>query len=86
MRPFLSLLIDMGSINDSTKIIEMSEQEIDVLKTIIDELDLSDEDIAAITYALNLIVLGLSVRNIAIFLGYSNRIGFNTYIKKNTRR
>ena len=34
----------------------MSEQEIDALKAIIDELDLSDEDKAAITYGLNLIV------------------------------
>jgi len=46
----------MGAIKDSMKIIEMSEQEIDALKAIIDELDLSDENKAAITYGLNLIV------------------------------
>ena len=38
------------------KIIEMSEQEINVLKTIVDELDLSDEYKAAITYGLSLII------------------------------
>ena len=38
------------------KIIEMSEQEIDALKTIIDELELTDEHKAAITYGLNLII------------------------------
>jgi len=32
----------MGAIKDSMKIIEMSEQEIDALKTIIDELTLSE--------------------------------------------
>lgn len=46
----------MGAIKDSMKIVEMSEQEIDTLKAIIDELDLSNEDKAAITYGLNLIV------------------------------
>lgn len=46
----------MGAIKDSMKIIEMSEQEIDALKAVIDELDLSDENKAAITYGLNLIV------------------------------
>ena len=46
----------MGAINDSIKIIEMSEQGIDALKAIIDELALSDKDKAAITYGLNLIV------------------------------
>ncbi len=54
--PFLSQLIHMGAIKDSMKIIEMSEQEIDALKAIIDELDLSDENKAAITYGLNLII------------------------------
>ena len=44
----------MGVIKDSMKIIEMSEQEINVLKTIVDELDLSDEYKAAITYGLSL--------------------------------
>lgn len=29
-----------------------------------------------------LLELGLSVRKIAIFLGYSNHIGLNTYVKK----
>ena len=37
----------MGAIKDSMKIIEMSEQEIDALKTIIDGLKLSDEHKAA---------------------------------------
>lgn len=46
----------MGAIKDSMKIIEMSEQEIDTLKAIIDEFALSDEDKTAITYGLNLIV------------------------------
>ena len=46
----------MGAIKDSMKIIEMSEQEIDALKAIIDELDLSDENKAAMTYGLNLII------------------------------
>ena len=46
----------MGAIKDSMKIVEMSEHEIDTLKAIIDELDLSDENKAAITYGLNLIV------------------------------
>ena len=46
----------MGAVKDSMKIIEMSEQQIDGLKAIIDELGLSDEDKAAITYGLNLIV------------------------------
>ncbi len=46
----------MGAIKDSMKIIEMSEQEINVLKRIIDELDLSDEYKAAITYGLSLII------------------------------
>jgi len=46
----------MGAIKDSMKIIEMSEQEIDALKISIDELRLSDEHKAAITYGLNLII------------------------------
>ncbi len=46
----------MGAIKDSMKIIEMSEQQIDALKEIIDELALSGEDKAAITYGLNLII------------------------------
>lgn len=29
-----------------------------------------------------LLALGLSVRKIAVFLGYSNHIGLNTYIRK----
>lgn len=33
-----------------------------------------------------LLALGLSVRKIAIFLGYSNHIGLNTYIKKRQLR
>ena len=45
----------MGAMKDSMKTVEMSEQEIDALKTVIDELDLSNEDKAAITYGLNLI-------------------------------
>ena len=49
-------MVHMGAIKDSMKIIEMSEQEINVLKTIIDELDLSDEYKAAITYGLSLII------------------------------
>ena len=46
----------MGAIKDSMKIIEMSEQEIDALKAIIDELNLPEENKAAITYGLNLII------------------------------
>jgi hypothetical protein len=46
----------MGAIKDSMKIIEMSEQQIDALKATIDKLGLSDEDKAAITYGLNLII------------------------------
>ena len=42
-----------------------------------------DKDINKIT---ELLVLGLSVRKIAIFLGYSNHIGLNTYIKKRNLR
>lgn len=38
-----------------------------------------DNDLDKIKELLN---LGLSVRKIAIFLGYSNHIGLNTYIKK----
>ncbi len=33
-----------------------------------------------------LLMLGLSIRKIAIFLGYSNHIGLNTYIKKRQLR
>ena len=44
----------MGAIKDSIKIVEMSEHEVDTFKAIIDELDLSDEDKAAINYGLNL--------------------------------
>ena len=46
----------MGAIKNSIKIIEKTEQEIDALKAIIDELGLSDEDKAAVTYGLNLII------------------------------
>ena len=52
----LSQLIHMGEIKDSMKIIEMSEQEIDALKPIINKLDLSDEEKAAITNGLSLIL------------------------------
>ena len=45
----------MGAIKNSIKIVEMSEHEIDALKNIINELGLSNEDKAAITYGLNLI-------------------------------
>ncbi len=38
-----------------------------------------DKDIIKIK---ELLVIGLSVRKIAVFLGYSNHIGLNTYIKK----
>ncbi|WP_347252507.1 recombinase family protein [Legionella sp.] len=38
-----------------------------------------DKDVSKITELLN---LGLSVRKIASFLGYSNHIGLNTYIRK----
>jgi DNA invertase Pin-like site-specific DNA recombinase len=38
-----------------------------------------DNDLDKIKELLN---LGLSVRKIAIFLGYTNHIGLNTYIKK----
>jgi DNA invertase Pin-like site-specific DNA recombinase len=38
-----------------------------------------DQDILKIK---ELLALGLSVRKIAIFLGYTNHIGLNTYIKK----
>src|SRR5580704_6333873 len=38
-----------------------------------------DQDIIKIK---ELLALGLSVRKIAIFLGYTNHIGLNTYIKK----
>ncbi|MBN9229198.1 MULTISPECIES: recombinase family protein [Legionella] len=33
-----------------------------------------------------LLLLGLSVRKIALFLGYSNHIGLNTYVKKRALR
>lgn len=33
-----------------------------------------------------LLILGLSVRKISIFLGYSNHIGLNTYVKKRKLR
>ena len=46
----------MGAIKDSINIIEKTEEEVDVLKSIINELDLSDEDKAATIYGLNLIV------------------------------
>ena len=42
-----------------------------------------DQDIVKIK---ELLALGLSVRKIAIFLGYSNHIGLNTYIKKRELR
>lgn len=38
-----------------------------------------DQDVVKIK---ELLALGLSVRKIAIFLGYTNHIGLNTYIKK----
>lgn len=38
-----------------------------------------DQDVVKIK---ELLGLGLSVRKIAILLGYSNHIGLNTYIKK----
>ncbi len=38
-----------------------------------------DQDVVKIK---ELLTLGLSVRKIAIFLGYTNHIGLNTYIKK----
>ena len=38
-----------------------------------------DKDLVKIK---ELLALGLSVRKIAVFLGYSNHIGLNTYIKK----
>lgn len=46
----------MGAIKDSIKIIEKSEQEIDSLKGVIDKLNLSEDDKAAIIYGLNLII------------------------------
>ncbi|CEG59259.1 recombinase family protein [Legionella fallonii] len=42
-----------------------------------------DKDIDKIN---ELLTLGLSVRKIAIFLGYTNHIGLNTYIKKRELR
>ncbi|MDF1684529.1 MAG: recombinase family protein [Legionellaceae bacterium] len=42
-----------------------------------------DQDVAKIK---ELLSLGLSVRKIAIFLGYSNHIGLNTYISKRKLR
>ncbi|WP_278043076.1 hypothetical protein [Legionella rowbothamii] len=42
-----------------------------------------DNDVAKIK---ELLSLGLSVRKIAIFLGYTNHIGLNTYIKKRELR
>lgn len=42
-----------------------------------------DQDIVKIK---ELLALGLSVRKIAIFLGYTNHIGLNTYIKKRNYR
>ena len=38
-----------------------------------------DQDVVKIK---ELLALGLSVRKIAIFLGYSNHIGLNTYVSK----
>ena len=42
-----------------------------------------DRDVAKIK---ELLALGLSVRKIAIFLGYSNHIGLNTYVSKRKLR
>lgn len=42
-----------------------------------------DQDVIKIK---ELLALGLSIRKIAIFLGYSNHIGLNTYIKKRQLR
>lgn len=42
-----------------------------------------DNDVAKIK---ELLSLGLSVRKIAIFLGYTNHIGLNTYVKKRELR
>ncbi|WP_298628254.1 recombinase family protein [uncultured Legionella sp.] len=42
-----------------------------------------DKDVVKIK---ELLVLGLSVRKIAIFLGYTNHIGLNTYIRKRQLR
>ncbi len=42
-----------------------------------------DQDVIKIKELLN---LGLSVRKIAIFLGYTNHIGLNTYVKKRELR
>ena len=42
-----------------------------------------DQDVIKIK---ELLALGLSVRKIAIFLGYSNHIGLNTYVKKRQLR
>ncbi|HAT1130629.1 recombinase family protein [Legionella pneumophila] len=42
-----------------------------------------DNDVAKIK---ELLALGLSVRKIAIFLGYTNHIGLNTYVKKRELR
>lgn len=44
----------MSALKDSIKIIEMSGQEIDALKAIVDKFDLSDEHKAAITYGLKI--------------------------------
>ena len=42
-----------------------------------------DQDVIKIK---ELLILGLSVRKIAIFLGYTNHIGLNTYISKRNLR
>lgn len=42
-----------------------------------------DQDVTKIR---ELLALGLSVRKIAIFLGYTNHIGLNTYVKKRELR
>ncbi len=42
-----------------------------------------DQDVVKVK---ELLALGLSVRKIAIFLGYTNHIGLNTYIKKRELR
>jgi DNA invertase Pin-like site-specific DNA recombinase len=42
-----------------------------------------DQDVVKIK---ELLALGLSVRKIAVFLGYTNHIGLNTYVKKRNLR
>jgi len=42
-----------------------------------------DQDVLKIK---ELLALGLSVRKIAIFLGYTNHIGLNTYVSKRNLR